>query len=131
MSKLAVKQLPAGFWIRLLAILIDALVIATGQRMCRLILQPPWREVFSSVLSLAYTPVMLYYYQATLGKLALDLKVVSVDGKKLGIFQVLLREWIGKFISAIVLGLGFLWVAFDKDKRGWHDKLAGTKVVKT
>jgi uncharacterized RDD family membrane protein YckC len=34
------------------------------------------------------------------------------------------------FLSAVVAGLGFLWIAFDGDKQGWHDKIAGTVVVR-
>ena len=34
------------------------------------------------------------------------------------------------FLSLIVIGLGFLWIAFDPEKRGWHDKIAGTVVVR-
>jgi uncharacterized RDD family membrane protein YckC len=34
------------------------------------------------------------------------------------------------FFSLIVVGLGFFWIAFDPEKQGWHDKIAGTVVVK-
>ena len=40
------------------------------------------------------------------------------------------REILGKLISTIVLFIGFLWIAFDDKKQGWHDKLASTYVVK-
>lgn len=42
---------------------------------------------------------------------------------------MLIREWIGKAISGLLLSLGFLWILFDRDKQGWHDKLMSTYVV--
>ena len=40
-----------------------------------------------------------------------------------------LRETVGKLVSALILLLGFLWILWDKDRQGWHDKIAGTLVV--
>jgi len=42
---------------------------------------------------------------------------------------MLFREWIGKWISALVFLAGFLWIILDKENQGWHDKLASTYVV--
>ena len=42
----------------------------------------------------------------------------------------LIVRYLGYFVSTIPLGLGLLWVAFDPRKQGWHDKLAGTVVVR-
>jgi uncharacterized RDD family membrane protein YckC len=39
------------------------------------------------------------------------------------------REWIGKWISAVVFFLGYLWILFDPERQGWHDKLMSTWVV--
>jgi len=39
-------------------------------------------------------------------------------------------RYLAYFVSALVLGLGFIWIAFDTRKQGWHDKLAGTVVVR-
>jgi uncharacterized RDD family membrane protein YckC len=67
----------------------------------------------------------------TPGKMVVSAKIV--DAKTLGepsTGQLIVR-YVGYFISAFVFGLGFLWVAFDKRKQGWHDKIAGTLVVKT
>ncbi|MGA7985503.1 MAG: RDD family protein [Burkholderiales bacterium] len=38
-------------------------------------------------------------------------------------------RFLGYFVSIVPLGLGFLWIAFDRKKRGWHDLIAGTVVV--
>lgn len=69
-------------------------------------------------------------YAATPGKMLLDCDIVDArSGGPITLKQALLR-YIGYFISAFVLGLGFLWIAWDKRKQGWHDKLAGTVVIR-
>ena len=79
----------------------------------------------------------LYYvlltgiYGRTVGKLALGMKVVRQDGNVPGLGYALLREVIGKFVSAIALFLGFLWIAWSREKQGWHDFMAGTRVIRT
>ncbi len=64
----------------------------------------------------------------TVGKLVMGVRVVGPDGKRLGFWRSLLRV-IGYFISAFALGLGFLWVVFNKRHHSWADKLAGTSVI--
>ena len=59
----------------------------------------------------------------------LGMKVVSVDGKPLTIKQVILRL-VGYIVSAMAIGIGFIWIAFDAQKQGWADKIAKTYVVK-
>ena len=124
------KEKYAGFWIRLVAAIIDSLVLTTGQRFLSFAFQEPLQGAIVLVFTLGYGPFMVYRYQATLGKMALNLKIVSQDGKKLEVFQVLLREWVGKFLSVLGLFLGFVWVAFDEKKQGWHDKIAKTQVIR-
>ena len=67
---------------------------------------------------------------ATPGKMLVSAQIV--DAKTMGkpsTGQLIVR-YIGYFISAFVFCIGFLWVAFDKRKQGWHDKIAGTLVVR-
>jgi uncharacterized RDD family membrane protein YckC len=66
---------------------------------------------------------------ATLGKNVLGLKVVRADGSNLGWGKAILR-YIGYIVSGIVLSIGFLWINFDKLRQGWHDKFAGSYVVR-
>ena len=69
------------------------------------------------------------YKNATPGKMLF--KSVIVDAKTLSApstSQNIIR-YLGYFISLLPLGLGFIWIAFDKRKQGWHDKLAGTVVI--
>src|SRR5690349_8562939 len=69
--------------------------------------------------------------QATPGKMAIRARIVDADhGGKPSTGQ-LIGRYFGYFVSTIPLGLGLVWVAFDRRKQGWHDKLAGTVVVRT
>ena len=65
----------------------------------------------------------------TPGKMIMGIKIISTDGGSIGVGKSILRL-IGYVISAVILYLGFLWIIWDKDKQGWHDKIAGTYVVK-
>jgi uncharacterized RDD family membrane protein YckC len=67
--------------------------------------------------------------QATLGKLALGLRVVDRDGRRLTVARALGR-WLAKIVSALLLCIGYLMVAFTPRKRGLHDMLAGTLVLR-
>ena len=68
--------------------------------------------------------------QGTPGKLLLSVRVVDAKtGRNLSVGQSFAR-YLGYFVSAIPLGLGLLWVGFDSKKQGWHDKIAGTVVVR-
>ena len=59
----------------------------------------------------------------------LGMRVIKEDGSSAGFGTMLIREWIGKLISAMIFSLGFIWILIDKDKQGWHDKLMSTYVV--
>ncbi len=67
----------------------------------------------------------------TPGKIILGLKIVDVDtGGKLSIGKAIGR-YVGYIIAVLPLCLGIFWVGIDKRKQGWHDKLAGTVVIRT
>lgn len=133
----------ASFGLRLVAFLIDALVLGTlGALLSALIrLDLGWLpgQLFPSVstpgsiLGLlvfwAYTIGLTKRYGGTLGKLALGLVVIPTDGRPLDWLTVIVRETIGKFVSAVTFGLGFWWVSWDARKQGFHDKVADTFVV--
>lgn len=78
---------------------------------------------------------MLYftYFHGTVGqtpgKMILGLKVIQADGKAMNLGIAFLR-WVGYAVSSLVFYLGFIWIAFDKRKRGWHDRIAGTIVIR-
>ena len=133
----------AGFWIRVGAALIDTLLLIaitfplllwiygwsyfgddTG-----LVAGPA--DFVISWLDPAVAAIAFWLYrQATPGKMALSLRVVdATTGSTLSIGQSIGR-YLAYYVSAIPLFIGFIWVAFDSKKRGWHDKLAGTVVIR-
>jgi uncharacterized RDD family membrane protein YckC len=65
----------------------------------------------------------------TPGKRIMGIRVIKVNGNKLEFADALVRE-IGYVINTAVFFLGWIWALFDKENQGWHDKLAGTYVVK-
>lgn len=87
-------------------------------------------QVVQAVISFGYYILLTAAFGATLGKMALGIVVVDESGQKAGFFKVLIRETIGKIVSAFILFLGFIWILFDGKRQGWHDKIGGTFVVK-
>lgn len=82
------------------------------------------------VIGVAYFVYFWTTTGATPGKSAMNIRVVSTDGETISAGVAILR-YIGYAISAVVLLLGFIWIAIDEDKQGWHDKIAGTYVIKS
>lgn len=80
-------------------------------------------------LSIAYFAGSWVKSGQTIGGMLMDFKVVGANGKPVSWGRALLR-YVGYIVSAVCLSLGFLWAAFDRKRQGWHDKLAGTYVVR-
>ena len=78
---------------------------------------------------MGYWIVLTAIWGQTLGKMALGIKVVNREGRPPGLWKAFLREVVGKLLSGLAIYLGYIWVAFDREKRGWHDHIAGTYVV--
>lgn len=101
----------------------NAAASATGSMMSNLL---------SMVIQFGYFVGMTTYKGATLGKMALGLRVQNEStGQNLTVVEAILREVVGKFLSSIVLGLGYFWMLWDPKKQCWHDKLAKSVVVKS
>ena len=122
----------AGFWVRLVAFIIDAVLLAVVGFVLGLFIDN------TSTESLVSTVVGWLYYagmessvrQATLGKSAMGLAVTDLSGGRISFLRATGR-YFAKIISAIILLIGFIMVAFTAKKQGLHDMLAGTLVVKT
>jgi uncharacterized RDD family membrane protein YckC len=84
--------------------------------------------LFMLIVNIAYFTYFHGSTGQTLGKMVCKIKVVRLNGGPVGYGKAFLR-WIGYLVSSI-LYLGFLWAAWDKQKQGWHDKIAGTYVIK-
>ena len=66
--------------------------------------------------------------QGSFGKQLVGIKVVDFQGERLTIKKSILRN-LGKILSKLALFIGFIWILFDKNKQGWHDKIGKTYVV--
>jgi uncharacterized RDD family membrane protein YckC len=129
-----------GFWLRVVAYVIDAILlgiaasvigVATGGGMYGDLEHLNYSgSGISLVVGWLYFALMESSERgATVGKMAVGLRVVTDQGHRLSFLNATGR-YLAKFISAIILGIGFLMVAFSDRKRGLHDMIAGTLVVK-
>lgn len=146
----------AGFWRRLTAFLIDLFSVAV---ICSVIIlvfspyrwfgfegfwstgdvfnEPFWRAfpylIFGNLLSLlvniAYFVGFWLWRGQTPGKMLLGIKLIRMDASNVTLSVALLR-YIGYIVSTAVLFIGFIWIAFDSRKQGFHDKIADTYVVR-
>ena len=78
---------------------------------------------------LTYFIIPTGIYGRTLGKWVAGISVVDEEGNKPGVAVAIPREMVGRFVATITFGIGIIWVVFDKNHQGWHDKMAGTYVV--
>ncbi len=112
----------AGFWIRMAALAIDIIVVGAISMLVSV------GSLFLLILA-AYGAVMWKMKGTTIGGIVCGLKVVRQDDRPLDWTVAVVRA-LGCFLSLVVAGLGFIWVAFDEEKQSWHDKIAGTLVVR-
>ena len=118
-----------GFWPRIGALFIDAIIVGV---VVRLLLDWPYyhSEPRLFLLALAvYGAVMWKVKGTTIGGIVFDLHVVRLDARPLDWPTVCVRA-LGCILSLAALGLGFFWIGIDPGKQAWHDKLAGTIVVR-
>ena len=138
----------AGFWVRLAAYVIDSVVVGAGLLVIRLLMSGVMALLEGTVLGgnllfsydlkdsvvnlggVLYFILCTYYTGTTLGKKALNLRVVgTASDEKIPLFNVIYRETVGRFLSGFFAGLGYLLIAADKEKRGLHDILGDTRVI--
>lgn len=131
-----------GFWPRVGATLIDTILIALiCVPLAYLAYGPQYFEsealvagpldfLISWVLPAVAVVLFWMYRQATPGKMAIGARIVDARTGEQPATTRLIARYLGYFVSTIPLCLGFLWVAFDPRKQGWHDKIAGTVVVR-
>ncbi len=80
-------------------------------------------------LGSAYFVVLHGYGGKTVGKMLLGIRLVTIQGNSVGFWEAFVR-WVGYYISTAFLFIGFIWSIFDSRSQSWHDKIAGTFVVK-
>jgi uncharacterized RDD family membrane protein YckC len=113
----------AGFWDRVGAAFLDVVLLSV---ICVSVNGPPW---LFCMVALAYFGGMWAWKGTTIGGIVLGLKVARLDGQPVAFTVALVRALAAAF-SLLVLGLGFLWIAWDPERQGWHDRIAGTVVVR-
>lgn len=87
--------------------------------------------LLSLLLTLSYHALLPVAWDGqTVGKRALNIRIVRLNGEPITLWSMVLRNVFGYWLSGLVMWLGFLWILFDEQKQGWHDKIAGTVVVK-
>ena len=147
----------AGFWRRVLAyvidsvfltiLLVDAVLLVLVLSTLGLVFFGPGylaereavfqvsRAVLYFFLPYVLPPIAVIlfwvYASATPGKMAIDARIVRADTGERPTKGQFIGRYFAYMLSGLPLGLGFLWIAFDKRKQGWHDKLAGTVVVRS
>jgi uncharacterized RDD family membrane protein YckC len=142
------EQSYAGFWIRLLASIIDSILIMIFTiPIMRLLYgagMPAMHEMpgldmsmpglsgglFSYVLPAVGVIIFWIYKSATPGKMVMKLKIVDAKTGEQPSTGQFIGRYLAYYVSIIPLFLGFIWVGFDKRKQGFHDKLAGTVVIR-
>jgi uncharacterized RDD family membrane protein YckC len=134
----------AGFWIRVAAALIDTILVIIitlpllmmiyGMDYFNGALGTPvpgiWDFIISYVLPAVAIIIFWIYRSATPGKMAVKVKIVDAKTGEQPSTGQCIGRYFAYFVSSLPLGLGIIWVAFDKRKRGWHDMLAGTVVIR-
>ena len=142
----------AGFWIRVLAAIIDGIILAVADTIVQYVALRPFMAALQaeqatpadamgvlaaagvvwlvgSVIGCCYESIFISRMGATPGKMALGLKVVRPDGGPVDLGRAVGR-YFAKILSALILGIGYIMVAFDSEKRGLHDMICDTRVVK-
>jgi uncharacterized RDD family membrane protein YckC len=113
----------AGFWIRMGALLLDLLMVGILMSMLH------HSSNLQLIVLAIYGALMWKLRGTTVGGLVFHLQVIRVDGRPIDWETAIVRA-LACFLSMAVAGLGFFWIAFDSGKQGWHDKIAGTAVVR-
>ncbi|NGY06584.1 RDD family protein [Solimonas terrae] len=128
-----------GFWARVFASLVDSIVVLFILVPVGLLLKlagigiaegDPYAQTLVELMSAAIIVLFWVAKMATPGKIIIDAVIVDAQTFEKPGWQQYVGRYLAYFVSIIPLCLGLLWVGFDRRKQGWHDKLAGTVVVR-
>ena len=131
-----------GFWRRLFAAVIDFLVVFVVETPLLLAIYGReymslsqegyagfWDFLIQAILP-AVAVILFWRYQgATPGKMAIGAQIVDASSGRRPTTARLVVRYFAYLVSALPFFLGFFWIALDRRKQGWHDKIAGTVVV--
>jgi uncharacterized RDD family membrane protein YckC len=120
----------AGFWLRLLAALIDLAILFVVCVVAATLPPTVLTAFLAQLLVISIYVIGFWVGQgATPGKMAVGVKVVMANGLPIEFGAACLR-YFGYFVCALTLAIGYLMIAFTAEKRGLQDYIAGTVVVK-
>lgn len=146
-NKKADNKVYAGFFVRLAAYIVDMIIVSVALLVVRI---PVWistiaaphnfivkdiifdysiKDIVFYLLKVTYFVLLTYYTGSTLGKKLFHLRVVSTEERKMTFFEVAFRETVGRFLSSVIIYVGYIMIDVDKEKRGLHDLLSDTSVV--
>lgn len=112
----------AGFWIRLLATLLDLTLVGI---VCAFLGVQNW----FFLIWVAYHVAFWTWKSTTIGGILLSLKIIRTSGAPID-FTVALVRSLASIFSFVVLGLGFVWVGWSAEKQSWHDRIVDTVIVR-
>lgn len=137
----------AGFWVRLAAYVIDSVIVFFALLFVRLfssgvmslaegtplggnvLFTYTLKDIILYAFQVLYFILFTYYTGTTPGKRLMNLYVMSAEGKRLSLTDVVYRETIGRFLCGATVGIGYIMAGVDREKRGLHDMLCDTRVV--
>jgi len=116
----------ASFWRRFLADLIDGILLSIAFSVVSVI---EGASLLQILIFFAYMIGFKGSRGTTPGYRAVGIRIVAINGEQVTVKQIVVRLF-SAFFSALAFGLGFIWIAFDKRRQAWHDKIAGTYVIR-
>lgn len=136
------RPAPAGFWIRFGAALVDSLVFLVVEFILGVAAGLVWGAeitesklfkaaitAFMFVFGSVYYVVLHALFGQTLGKMAVKVRVVRLDGGPISVGTSILR-YIGYFLSGVIFLIGYVMAGLRHDKRALHDLIADTRVIR-
>ncbi len=125
-----------GFWIRLLAKLIDIAILTSAISIVIAIIPGYSLDTESAVLNWGviivaalYEVISVWLFSTTVGKRILKLYVQRTDGSRLGLGRAFARYFAGQ-LSYLILCIGHIMIGLSDEKRGLHDRICDTRVIK-
>ena len=131
----------AGFWIRFAAQFLDQVILGVVNQVIGMVLlnnalRPDQQlGMFGMVIAVqliivaSYESFFIGKYSATPGKMACNIKVVTPEGEPIGYGRAIGRHF-AKYLSSMILAIGYIMAAFDDEKRALHDRVCNTRVIK-
>jgi uncharacterized RDD family membrane protein YckC len=132
-SATGINERAAGFWIRVVATVLDltagGLTVAAAALFLNSLGVYVQRELWTVAFSAVLSALFIWRLSTSPGKLAVGLQVRTSAGGDVSLSRALFRELPAKFVSLLCFLLGFVRIGTSRDKRGYHDKMARTCVV--